>query len=285
MAITKEQVFDAADLLSRAGTDPTYLNVRSQLGSGSFSTIQKYLRLWKESRGETSPSTQEYDVPEHVFTTARNFAKEIWRVSNGAFAGKVAALRDELEQQYASAIADSQTASQLVDVLQERAQDAAESARAARAEVEDLRTTLLTVERDRASRESAIENLTRALDRKETDLERCTVTLTEREALIERLTVELKSSVEECSQRDRTILNLNAQLEIRATQLQDARDRSQSLSQELEATRREVATGFEQLALERQRYETLADQFSALTQRLAESPAAHTGALGKAANS
>jgi chromosome segregation ATPase len=151
--------------------------------------------------------------------------------------------------------------------------------------VEDLRTTLLTVERDRASRESAIENLTRALDRKETDLERCTVTLTEREALIERLTVELKSSVEECSQRDRTILNLNAQLEIRATQLQDARDRSQSLSQELEATRREVATGFEQLALERQRYETLADQFSALTQRLAESPAAHTGALGKAANS
>ena len=44
MAISKEQVADAAAAIQAEGLEPTYINVRDRLGSGSFSTIQKYLK-------------------------------------------------------------------------------------------------------------------------------------------------------------------------------------------------------------------------------------------------
>jgi len=44
--ITKEDIFQAAFSLERDGKDVTSTRIREELGSGSLSTITKYLKMW-----------------------------------------------------------------------------------------------------------------------------------------------------------------------------------------------------------------------------------------------
>jgi hypothetical protein len=48
LPVTKQEVFEAADLLAELGIMPSILSVRDALGNrGSESTIVKHLRVWK----------------------------------------------------------------------------------------------------------------------------------------------------------------------------------------------------------------------------------------------
>ena len=77
MAITKEQVADAAAAIQAEGLEPTYINVRERLGSGSFSTIQKYLKDWRGSGAEIKPGAAE--LPEPFREVLQRFGLEAWR--------------------------------------------------------------------------------------------------------------------------------------------------------------------------------------------------------------
>jgi hypothetical protein len=73
MAITREQVFEAAETLSREGEEPTYITVRERLGSGSFSTISKYLREWKAAGKGKDEGTAEVTVPAEFRAALESF--------------------------------------------------------------------------------------------------------------------------------------------------------------------------------------------------------------------
>ena len=47
MAISKDQIFAAADELDAAGQSPTRAAVRKALGGGSFTTISEGMTDWK----------------------------------------------------------------------------------------------------------------------------------------------------------------------------------------------------------------------------------------------
>ena len=49
-SITEEQVFQAADSLVAQGKEVTPSALLGTLGSGSFTTIYKYLSAWEDSR-------------------------------------------------------------------------------------------------------------------------------------------------------------------------------------------------------------------------------------------
>lgn len=68
MAITKEQVFSAADRLFNEGTAPTLIAIRKELGSGSFSTISGMLAEWKSAsrKGDVAVEEMPDDVQEIV---------------------------------------------------------------------------------------------------------------------------------------------------------------------------------------------------------------------------
>jgi len=63
MAITRDQVFEAAEALVGNGEEPTYITVRERLGSGSFSTISKYLREWKAAGKGKEEGAAHVEVP------------------------------------------------------------------------------------------------------------------------------------------------------------------------------------------------------------------------------
>ena len=62
-ALTPEQVFQCADQLVLEGKNPTIAALRERLGSGSVTTIHKYLSQWKTQQKNPSSAPQTSDFP------------------------------------------------------------------------------------------------------------------------------------------------------------------------------------------------------------------------------
>lgn len=65
VGVTREQVWSAADKIFAEGKVVTQEKVRVELGSGSHSTIGKYLREWKEQSEADSPM-KDCPMPEKI---------------------------------------------------------------------------------------------------------------------------------------------------------------------------------------------------------------------------
>src|SRR5690606_40605394 len=59
MAISKQEIIDAAEQLVAEGVNPSMQAVRERLGGGSFATISPVLREWKENREATTVAVLE----------------------------------------------------------------------------------------------------------------------------------------------------------------------------------------------------------------------------------
>ena len=77
--VTPEMVSDAAEKLTAQGHYPSAATVREFIGSGSFSTVNKYLQAWREQK-ETSATTME--LPERIEEAFRRAASESWTMAN-----------------------------------------------------------------------------------------------------------------------------------------------------------------------------------------------------------
>lgn len=60
MAITQEQVFKACNKIVKRKEMPTIEKVRIILKTGSYSTITKYLHMWRMSGNPTKALSDEY---------------------------------------------------------------------------------------------------------------------------------------------------------------------------------------------------------------------------------
>ena len=45
--VTQDRVFEVADVLTARGEEPSILSVQAAIGGGSYSTVKRYLDLWK----------------------------------------------------------------------------------------------------------------------------------------------------------------------------------------------------------------------------------------------
>jgi len=62
MAITREQVFAAADRLDEAGAKATVQDVRALVGGGSFTTLSAWLQDWRVRRAADHLVSQDLEV-------------------------------------------------------------------------------------------------------------------------------------------------------------------------------------------------------------------------------
>ncbi len=72
---TKEKVWDAADKLFAQGTIVTQEKIRKEINGGSYNTIGKYLREWKDREDNDTPA-KNYPMPD--------WAKKIFEESSQA---------------------------------------------------------------------------------------------------------------------------------------------------------------------------------------------------------
>ncbi len=144
MAITREQVAETAAAIQAEGLEPTYINVRERLGSGSFSTIQKYLKDWRSRGDEIKPEAEE--LPEPFREVLQRFGLEAWRAVSVWAKDELDEARKDFERRVAENQAEAEKAAATVDAMQVELNKVGEERDSLRKEVEEARSKLAAAE-------------------------------------------------------------------------------------------------------------------------------------------
>ncbi len=76
MALSKEQIFQAAEQLVAAKETPTLTNVRKLLGGGSFSTISEAMAEWRTQ--QTASAKHHIALPQPLSNRFQTLSHELW---------------------------------------------------------------------------------------------------------------------------------------------------------------------------------------------------------------
>jgi chromosome segregation ATPase len=79
MAITKDQVFEAANQIAETGETPKLSNVRAKIGRGSNTDLGPFFKEWKEQQKPTEVvATPAEPAPQQVLDLLNEVAPQIW---------------------------------------------------------------------------------------------------------------------------------------------------------------------------------------------------------------
>ena len=174
--ITESDVFEAARELVAAGEQPSTLAVHKLLKRGSYSTIQKHLRVWEESdeaqaaRIEELPSVA--DLPEALQQDAIMLIKKIWYAAQQEASATIEKEREALAQAQAEAEKAKQEAIDYADQLAERAEDLEEQLEQAKAQNTKLNDAIRDLQHENDKTTLQNENLVVEVKRLESEIER-----------------------------------------------------------------------------------------------------------------
>jgi len=126
MAISKDQIFKAADDLDAAGQNPTLAAVRKVLGGGSFTTISEAMNEWRASKNAQAVPIKE-PAPAAVLDKFAVLGAEIWAVALEMANSRLNAEREALEASRIEFDMARQEAAELADQLTAELDQANES--------------------------------------------------------------------------------------------------------------------------------------------------------------
>ena len=120
--VTEERVFEVADALTERGDDPTILSVQAAIGGGSYSTVKRYLDVWKEAGRKRRA---EVALPDAAVDRLMALGREFWSLLEERAAQQVAQIRVAAREEVAGLELQTRQAEQAIDTL-ERAKEALE---------------------------------------------------------------------------------------------------------------------------------------------------------------
>lgn len=170
MAITKEQIFQAADELDQANQHPTLAAVRKALGGGSFTTISEGMHEWRARKAAEAAPLRD-PAPQAVTDRLTELGGEVWAIALEMANVRLASEREALEsvrvemegsRQEAVELADQLT--QELDEMTPRLQSLTAAEDAARSDAGELRESLTAVEQRAAIAEARAAELRSELD-------------------------------------------------------------------------------------------------------------------------
>lgn len=170
MAVTKEQIFEAADQLAAAGQKPTLEAIR-QITGGSYTTISPALNQWKARQAAQATPLRE-PAPQAVADRLAEVGAEVWSIALELANARLAAERKALDKARADLEADRAEATELADrlavqveELQSRLASIEAAEQAARIEADDLRNQLAAAQEQAHTAEARAAELRTELDR------------------------------------------------------------------------------------------------------------------------
>jgi chromosome segregation ATPase len=297
MAITRDQVFETAEALKAEGMEPQYILIRSRIGSGSFSTIQKYLKEWRELSTQVPIQVeQNEEVPEGFKTVFDRAALEAWRTAvawanqeiedhQELFERRLQEATDEIAQA-ANTIDELQenliTVTQERDSLKEETENARDELSKANGIIQELRQRLADTEERSEQLRQSLDTMTNDRNNLKLRLDEMQESLNQSETLILQFQEQIRSTEKEASEQQRRAEIAEAE----ATRLVESLDASnkdrERLRSELDTTIPKLAKAEgaleEDLAekriehLEKQQIE-LQDQIKILVSKLSNEPA------------
>lgn len=95
--VQEQTVHDLCERLSNAGQTPSTTQVYQELGQGSYTTIQKYIRSWIELRANrTRPKELDLDIPDALKKELNEFIITLWNQARISEGEKLADAREEM---------------------------------------------------------------------------------------------------------------------------------------------------------------------------------------------
>lgn len=224
MAVTKEQIFSAADELAAAGQKPTLEAIRQRTG-GSYTTISPALNEWK-ARQATAAGPLREPAPQAVADRLAELGADVWAVALDLANARLAVEREALEKARAELEADRAEATELADKLagdveqlQSRLASIETAEQAARIEADALRGQLTAAQEQAHTAEArAVEIERRAgelrteLDRAHQDAEQARGALAEQQKATAAATAQLDQARKEASAAREEAARLAGQL-------------------------------------------------------------------------
>lgn len=160
MAITKDQIFAAADELDVVGQNPTLAAVRKALGGGSFTTISDAMAEWKSRKAAKEQPLRE-PAPATISDRLSELGADIWSMALELANGRLASEREALEAARTQLEAEKSEAAEMADQVTAELEEAkttlAQATAAegvARDEAEALRQQLAAVQLQAATAEA-----------------------------------------------------------------------------------------------------------------------------------
>jgi len=223
MAITKEQIFQAADHLTAGGESPTLANVRKALGGGSFTTISEAMNEWKAKQQATTAPLRE-PAPAAVATRLHELGADIWGIALELANSRLSSEREALEtartqlesaQQEAAALAD-QLSTEL-ETLQAQHRKTSDDLQAASTTIQALQQENATLSRQLATTEARAEETTKRADDLKAELQHAHAANTEQRqrhtSEVQALQANLTSTSETLKAQTAEAVRLQAQLD------------------------------------------------------------------------
>ena len=124
MAISKDDIIQAAEALERDSEKATMASVREFLGGGSFATISPVLREWKESRKTTTAVALE--MPGELKTVAERMETEFWQTASQLANEKLITVQTDAEATVSAAESERDEVLQDIVRLEKELLEAAE---------------------------------------------------------------------------------------------------------------------------------------------------------------
>ena len=102
--VTQQAVTEVADALVAEGLDPSIMAVQSRIGGGSYSTVKRYLDVWKQERAAMDAGAT--DTPPAIQAKGQEFAQAVWALASREAQREAQAIKDEAKAQVVAVRAD-----------------------------------------------------------------------------------------------------------------------------------------------------------------------------------
>ena len=93
--VTPQAVTEAAEALIVEGVEPSIVAVQARIGGGSYSTVKKFLDVWKQQRAEAATAAPE--TPAEVQAKGQEFARIVWALASREAQAEAQQAKDEAQ--------------------------------------------------------------------------------------------------------------------------------------------------------------------------------------------
>lgn len=98
--VTQQAVTEAAEALIVEGAEPSIVAVQARIGGGSYSTVKKFLDVWKQQRAEAVTAAP--DTPAEVQAKGQEFARIVWALASREAQAEAQQAKDEAQAEVAA---------------------------------------------------------------------------------------------------------------------------------------------------------------------------------------
>ncbi len=114
--VTQERVFEVADVLTGRGKEPSILSVQAAIGGGSYTTVKRYLDVWKETGRQRRAQVA---LPEAAVEQLMGLGRDFWALLEERTAREVDQIRATAKEEASALKAQLHQAEQAIGKLEQ----------------------------------------------------------------------------------------------------------------------------------------------------------------------